>query len=50
MVLVKNVKCGHIFIFRQIRPKNVFDNILEKKCFEDYKNENLKKIEKLGFL
>ena len=31
MVLVKNVKFGHVFIFRKIRQKNVFDNILETK-------------------
>ena len=29
MVLVKNVKLGHIFIFCKRRQKNVFDNILE---------------------
>ena len=31
MVLVKNVKCGHVLIFRKIGIKNVFDNILETK-------------------
>ena len=42
MVLVKNVKCGHVFIFRKISQKNVFENILEtKKAFQEYKNEKL---------
>ena len=31
MVLVKNVKFGHVFIFGKISKKNVFDNILETK-------------------
>ena len=31
MVLVKNVKLCHVFIFRKISQKNVFDNILETK-------------------
>ena len=31
MVSVKNVKFGHVFIFRKIRQKNMFDNILETK-------------------
>ena len=31
MVLAKKLKCGHVFVFRKIRPKNVFDNILETK-------------------
>ena len=43
MVLVKNVKCGHVFIFRKKSQKNVFENILEtKKAFQEYKNEKLK--------
>ena len=44
MVLVKTVKCGHVFIFRKIsQKKNVFENILEtKKAFQEYKNEKLK--------
>ena len=31
MVLVKNVKFGHVYIFRKISQKNVFDNILKTK-------------------
>ena len=40
MVLVKNWKFGHVFIFRKISEKNVF---------EDYKNEKLKKSKNLDF-
>ena len=37
MVLIKNLKIFHLFIFGKIRDKNVFDNILErKKAFLDY--------------
>ena len=49
MVLVKNVKFGHVFIFRKICPKNVFDNILERKNAFKTKYENLKKIENWVF-
>ena len=31
MVLVKNVKFGHVYIFRKTSQKNVFDNILKTK-------------------
>ena len=31
MVLVKSVKFGHVFIFRQISQKNEFNIILEQK-------------------
>ena len=31
MVFVKSVKFSHVFIFRKIRQKNVFDNILKTK-------------------
>ena len=31
MVLVKNVKFGHVYIFCKISQKNVFDNILKTK-------------------
>ena len=31
MVLVKNVKFGHVFIVRKISQKNMFENILETK-------------------
>ena len=42
MVLVKNGKFGHVFIFRKISQKNVFENIVEtKKAFQEYKNEKL---------
>ena len=38
MVLVKNLKFFHLFIFGKIREENVFDDILErKKAFLDYK-------------
>ena len=44
MVLVKNLKIFHLFIFGKIREENVFDDILErKKAFLDYKNRKLKK-------
>ena len=50
MVLVKTVKFGHVFIFRRLSQKNVFDNILEtKKCFQDHKNEKLKKSKNWDF-
>ena len=31
MVLIKNLKFFHLFIFGKIRKENVFDNILETK-------------------
>ena len=31
MVLVKNGKFSHVFIFRKISQKNLFDNILQNK-------------------
>ena len=40
MVLVKNLKIFHLFIFGKIREESVFDNILErKKAFLDYKKK-----------
>ena len=43
MVLNKNVKFGHNFIFRKIRQRNVcWQYFRNKKCFQDYKNEKLK--------
>ena len=43
MVLVKSVKFGHVFIFRQISQKNEFNIILEqKKSFQDKKTRSLK--------
>ena len=45
MVLVKNLKFFHVFIFAKIRQENVFDNILKKgkKAFLDSKIKKLKK-------
>ena len=44
MVLVKNLKFFHLFIFGKIRKENVFDNILErKKAFLYYKKQKVKK-------
>ena len=40
MVLVKNLKIFHLFIFGKMREENVFDDILErKKAFLDYKKK-----------
>ena len=48
MVLVKNLKIFHLFIFGKIREENVFDDILERKqAFLDYKKEEVKKVKKL---
>ena len=45
MVLVKNLKIFHFFIFGKIREENVFDDILERKqAFLDYKKEEVKKV------
>ena len=45
MVLVKNLKIFHLFIFGKIREENVFDDILERKqAFLDYKKEEVKKV------
>ena len=49
MVLVKNVKFGHVFIFRKISQKCVWQYFRNKKYFQDYKNKKLKKWNKLGF-
>ena len=51
MVVVKNMKFGHVFFFFcKISQKNVFENILEtKKSFEDYKIEKLKKSKNWDF-
>ena len=50
MVLIKNLKMFHLFIFRKIRDENVFDDILErKKAFLDYKKQKVKKVENWGF-
>ena len=45
MVLIKNFKIFHLFIFGKIRDENVFDDILErKKAFLDYKKQKVKKV------
>ena len=50
MVLIKNLKIFHLFIFGKIREENVFDHILErKKAFLDYKNQKVKKVENWDF-
>ena len=50
MVLVKNLKFFHVFIFGKINHQNVFDVILEsQKVFLDYKKQKVKKVEKSGF-
>ena len=44
MVLVKNLKIFHLFIFGKIREESVFDDILQRKrVFLDYKKEKVKK-------
>ena len=44
MVLIKNLKIFHLFIFGPIRKENVFDNILErKKLFFTIKKQKVKK-------
>ena len=44
MVLTKNLKFFHLFIFGKISNENVFDNILEtkKKLFYTMKNKKIK--------
>ena len=45
MVLIKNLKIFHLFIFGNIREENVFNDILEmKKAFLDYKKEKVKTV------
>ena len=49
MVLVKNLKIFHLFIFGKMREENVFDDILErKKAFLDYKKK-VKKVKNWDF-
>ena len=49
MVLVKNLKIFHLFIFGKIREESVFDDILErKKAFLDYKKK-VKKVKNWDF-
>ena len=50
MVLIKNVKNFHLFIFGKIREENVNNNILErKKAVLDYKKEKVKKVKNWDF-
>ena len=50
MVLIKNLKFSHVFIFGKIRQGNVFDNILErKKAFLDSKIKQVKKSKNQDF-
>ena len=50
MVLVKNLKFFHVFIFEKTNHQNVFDVILaSQNTFLDYKKQKLKKVEKSGF-
>ena len=50
MVLVKNLKFFHLFIFGKINHQNVFDIILaSQKAFLDYTKQKVKKVEKSGF-
>ena len=51
MVLVRNLKFLHVFIFGEINQQNVFDITLEsQKTFLDYKkNRKLKKSKNQDF-
>ena len=50
VVLIKNLKFSHVFIFGKIRQENVFDNILERnKAFLDSKIKQLKKSKNQDF-
>ena len=50
MVLIKNLKNFHLFIFGKMREENVFDDILErKKGFVDYKKQKVKKVKNWEF-
>ena len=50
MVLIKNLKIFHSFIFGKMREENVFDHILEmKKAFLDYKKEKVKTVKNWDF-
>ena len=50
MVLIKNLKIFHLFIFGKIREENVFDNIRErKKAFLDYKKQKVKTVKNWDF-
>ena len=50
MVLIKDLKFFHVFIFGKIRQENVFEDILErKKAFLDSKIKKLKKSKNQDF-
>ena len=50
MVLVKNLKFFHVFIFVKIRQENVFEDILgRKKSFFRLQNQKVKKVKESGF-
>ena len=50
MVLVKNLKIFHVFIFGKINQQNVFDVIVEsQKAFLDYKKQKVKKVKNWDF-
>ena len=51
MVLIKNLKIFHLFIFGKMREEiNVLDDILErKKAFLDYKKEKVKTVKNWDF-
>ena len=49
MVLVKNWQFFHLCIIGKIGQENVFENILKKKAFQDYKNKKLKKSKNWDF-
>ena len=50
MVLIKNLKNFHLFIFGKMREENVFNNILQrKKAFLDYKKEKVKTVKNWDF-
>ena len=50
MVLVKNLKFFHVFIFAKINHQNVFEVTLESQnTFLHYKKKKVKKVEKSGF-
>ena len=50
MVLVKNLKIFHLFIFGKMREENVFDDILEiKKVFLTIKKQKVKTVKNWDF-
>ena len=50
MVLVKNLKIFHLFIFGKMPEENVFDDILEiKKVFVTIKKQKVKTVKNWDF-